>query len=906
MQQRRLDPMSQDEVLQVLSSLASADLAALGRLYGDLARAFPTLYVTQEGPPTFGLSPGFDYTSLDLVKALAAASSRGLRLITSLFGSTTSSSSSSSSSSSCLYQHRHVLSCVVACLTLCGSFMSLYTIMGSNSETVNFSPETRRKQVELAVAITSTGLLTTLPAACTATACMLQQLLLQQQEQQLQDPPSAQQRQQSKQSETSERGQRQELQAASRMVIDVAAMQLALYDGLINKWPTTSSSSGSSLSSSRELGSAAMPAVQLAMAVLVASGGRAAYAKSVMLFVATLCGCLRSDILGAAGSACAGLAAARGSLGGGSSSSSMSLSPAVRQLLQSEQLLKLLASSQAMYAQVLQHNSTSSSSSQNNCRARSSSKHGGGGRDSNMPDVASIAPEAAADVLRAVGFSWTRSAATLSSDDRGGDSGGMGKQLYMRMEYTEAVLDDIAVVVQHVVQSSASMQADKSSRGGGNNAGDSAGSSSSNTTASTTISSAASIGSSGQQPAPSKSIQQRQRQLVPLLAPWAVVQVELMQLTASMSCKLAGLGALVALMFAAEQQDAAACAAVKHSLLLPVLQLLTKLWQQDGPSSSSRVDGSAETPASSSGGSDSTGNVEGMKDVSTFGTTSVLVLLVCNDDSCKAELAAALSSDPALLPTLEASCRCLAMHTRSAQPLPVTATDVAEHAADLAAALGDAPGFMLNSSAELQQQQQQQLYALLVTCLKCGMRGLKGAQQQKHSTSLCTASALDAALVAVKGVAGASTKVLSRLAPASLCMEALARCLGAAGLHADVQQQLQQQQAAALQQLQSLQGAAGLAGAVGSSAQQQQQLRDFAQAVAARIPLSTACNNPGCVSLAQRSELVLVGGKSCVCGRCRAARYCCKACQVEHWRWHKALCREMRKPAAEAAGAAAQ
>uniref|UniRef100_A0A383VTR2 phytol kinase n=1 Tax=Tetradesmus obliquus TaxID=3088 RepID=A0A383VTR2_TETOB len=83
-----------------------------------------------------------------------------------------------------------------------------------------------------------------------------------------------------------------------------------------------------------------------------------------------------------------------------------------------------------------------------------------------------------------------------------------------------------------------------------------------------------------------------------------------------------------------------------------------------------------------------------------------------------------------------------------------------------------------------------------------------------------------------------------------------------------------------------------------------QQLLSCAQAVAGRIPLSTACNNPGCVSLALRSELLLVGGKSCVCARCKKARYCCKACQVEHWKWHKALCKDKAMPAATAAAAA--
>jgi hypothetical protein len=96
--------------------------------------------------------------------------------------------------------------------------------------------------------------------------------------------------------------------------------------------------------------------------------------------------------------------------------------------------------------------------------------------------------------------------------------------------------------------------------------------------------------------------------------------------------------------------------------------------------------------------------------------------------------------------------------------------------------------------------------------------------------------------------------------------------LGAAGLPAEVLQQLQQQAAAAQEQLSSLQ--AGLAaGAAAGSSCAAEQLRAFAQAVMGRIPLNSACNNPGCVSLAQRSELLLVGGRSCVCARCKAARW---------------------------------
>jgi hypothetical protein len=33
------------------------------------------------------------------------------------------------------------------------------------------------------------------------------------------------------------------------------------------------------------------------------------------------------------------------------------------------------------------------------------------------------------------------------------------------------------------------------------------------------------------------------------------------------------------------------------------------------------------------------------------------------------------------------------------------------------------------------------------------------------------------------------------------------------------------------------------------------------------------------------------------------ARYCCKACQVEHWKWHKAVCKKKAKPPGAAAAA---
>jgi hypothetical protein len=111
----------------------------------------------------------------------------------------------------------------------------------------------------------------------------------------------------------------------------------------------------------------------------------------------------------------------------------------------------------------------------------------------------------------------------------------------------------------------------------------------------------------------------------------------------------------------------------------------------------------------------------------------------------------------------------------------------------------------------------------------------------------------------------------------------------AAGLPASEEQQFAQQLAALKQQLNSVQVTEAAAAAEAAASSQQvassaassteqaaaaaQQLRAFAQAVSGRIPLSGACNNPGCVGLAQRSELLLVGGKSCVCARCKAARW---------------------------------
>ena len=67
------------------------------------------------------------------------------------------------------------------------------------------------------------------------------------------------------------------------------------------------------------------------------------------------------------------------------------------------------------------------------------------------------------------------------------------------------------------------------------------------------------------------------------------------------------------------------------------------------------------------------------------------------------------------------------------------------------------------------------------------------------------------------------------------------------------------------------------------------------------FPVPCMCNNPGCTSMEGLSELAAVSGRSCICGGCRVARYCGRACQREAWQQHKPVCAALS--AAAAAGA---
>jgi hypothetical protein len=68
------------------------------------------------------------------------------------------------------------------------------------------------------------------------------------------------------------------------------------------------------------------------------------------------------------------------------------------------------------------------------------------------------------------------------------------------------------------------------------------------------------------------------------------------------------------------------------------------------------------------------------------------------------------------------------------------------------------------------------------------------------------------------------------------------------------------------------------------------------------LAISSACNNPTCSNVSGPSEAGLVKGSSSACGGCRVARYCCKACQNQHWKLHKPVCKALT--AARAGGIA--
>ena len=71
------------------------------------------------------------------------------------------------------------------------------------------------------------------------------------------------------------------------------------------------------------------------------------------------------------------------------------------------------------------------------------------------------------------------------------------------------------------------------------------------------------------------------------------------------------------------------------------------------------------------------------------------------------------------------------------------------------------------------------------------------------------------------------------------------------------------------------------------------------------VPLKTLCNNPVCAAVGGLSEQKLVSGGVGLCKGCLGVRYCSTACQRQHWKQHRPVCKALaeRKAAAPAAAA---
>jgi hypothetical protein len=67
------------------------------------------------------------------------------------------------------------------------------------------------------------------------------------------------------------------------------------------------------------------------------------------------------------------------------------------------------------------------------------------------------------------------------------------------------------------------------------------------------------------------------------------------------------------------------------------------------------------------------------------------------------------------------------------------------------------------------------------------------------------------------------------------------------------------------------------------------------------LAFKLVCNNPGCSSLADVSDLQLVKGRSKQCSGCVTARYCSKECQEQHWQQHKPVCKAVKAAATSGA-----
>eukprot|EP00883_Tetradesmus_obliquus_P015665 jgi/Sobl393_1/881/SZX75543.1 len=232
--------------------------------------------------------------------------------------------------------------------------------------------DTRRVQVEVAVAARSAGLLTALPAACGSAAHMFE-LLLQQQQQQL-----------------------------ASAVMELAVALLKLLDVLAQEWPESSSGSSSDchswLSCSSGFCRAALPAVRLSVAVLVKAARQEDILWPINVTIQVCSGLIAEVSCSSLGSRALDAAVHP------QVNDQDSQGPPTKQLLRSTELLRLLAAAQALRVQQLACLL---------CRRRSSSSRSSGGGTQSTRAVNSQRQAAAAAAAWASGHAGSSSTAQL-------------------------------------------------------------------------------------------------------------------------------------------------------------------------------------------------------------------------------------------------------------------------------------------------------------------------------------------------------------------------------------------------------------------------------------------------------------------------------------------------------------
>jgi hypothetical protein len=134
--------------------------------------------------------------------------------------------------------------------------------------------------------------------------------------------------------------------------------------------------------------------------------------------------------------------------------------------------------------------------------------------------------------------------------------------------------------------------------------------------------------------------------------------------------------------------------------------------------------------------------------------------------------------------------------------------------------------------------------------------------------------------------------------------------LAAAGYPAQEAAQQVDAVLAVLEQFGEVTDAAAAVATLGKVAQALQALGLVLSTLA--VSYACNCNNPRCCSgsgsssssMAGRTELESVSGRSCICAGCLVARYCCRGCQKAHWKQHKPVCKALAAATASAAAVA--